>query len=77
MQTGHIAYQKGWLDDATQRFQTACAMDPGNAEYRQALSMMQQGRTRYQPGGVGGANCDPCTAYLCISCLTPWGGPCC
>lgn len=75
--SGHIAYQKGWLDEATQRFQTACAMEPGNAEYRQALSMMQQGGTRYRPSGVSSTGCDPCTAYLCISCLTPWGGPCC
>lgn len=79
--SGHIAYQKGWLDEATQRFQTACAMDPSNAEYRQALSMMQQGTTRYRFGAQNdnGVCCgmDPCTAYLCVSCLTPWGGPCC
>jgi len=76
--SGYIAYQKGWLDEATQYFQRACAMDPGNVEYRQALSMIQQGGVRYRPGGyTTSSNCDPCTTYMCISCLTPWGGPCC
>lgn len=76
---GHIAYKKGWLDEATQHFRTACSMEPGNAEYRQALSMMQQGSARYQPAGTGGScfGMDPCTAWLCFTCLTPWGGPCC
>lgn len=77
--TGYIAYQRGWLDEAAQRFQSACAMDPSNAEYRQALAMMQRGSgAGYRPAGYStSTDCDPCTAYMCISCLTPWGGPCC
>ncbi len=75
--TGYIAYQKGWLDEAAQHFQTACAMDPGNAEYRQAMAMMQRGGPAYRPGGYSSVGCDPCTTYLCCSLLTPWGGPCC
>lgn len=75
--SGCIAYQKGWLDEATHYFQMACSMEPGNVKYRQAMSMVQQGGVRYQPSGYGAEGCDPCTAYLCISCLTPWGGPCC
>jgi len=74
---GYLAYRKGWLDEASQHFQTACAMEPGNPEYRQAMSMMQQGGTRYRPAGYSSTSCDPCTTYMCISCLTPWGGPCC
>ncbi len=75
---GYIAYQRGWLDEATQHFQTACSMDPSNTEYRQALAMMQRGASGYRPAGYGrSADCDPCSTYLCISCLTPWGGPCC
>jgi len=75
---GYIAYQRGWLDEATRHFQTACSMDPANTEYRQALAMMQRGGSGYRPAGYGReSNCDPCTTYLCISCLTPWGGPCC
>lgn len=75
--TGYIAYQKGWIDEATQRFQTAYSMDPGNAEYRQAMAMIQRGGSAYRPSIYTSAGCDPCTAYLCFSCLTPWGGPCC
>lgn len=75
---GYLAYRKGWLDEASQHFQTACAMEPGNPEYRQAMSMMQQGGTRYRPAGYASPGCDdPCTTYLCISMCTPWGGPCC
>lgn len=74
---GYIAYRKGWLDEAAQHFQSACAMEPGNAEYRQAYAMIQQGGMGYRPAGYSSAGCDPCTTYMCISCLTPWGGPCC
>jgi len=75
---GYIAYQRGWLDEATQHFQTACSMDPSNTEYRQALAMIQRGAGGYRPAGYGrSTDCDPCSTYLCISCLTPWGGPCC
>ncbi len=77
--SGSIAYRKGWLDEAAQNFQLAVQMEPGNMEYRQALSAIQQRRV-YNPYGYGGqssAGCDPCSAYLCLSCLTPWGGPCC
>lgn len=75
--TGYIAYQRGWLDEATQHFQAACTMEPANAEYRQALAMMQRGRAGYRPAGYSAGGMDPCTTYMCISCLTPWGGPCC
>lgn len=68
---GYIAYQKGWLDEATQHFRTACNMEPANAEYRQALSMMQQGGTGYRPAGYSYAGCDPCTTCMCISCISP------
>ena len=74
---GYLAYRKGWLDEATQHFQTAYAMEPGNMEYRQAMAMMQQGGTRYRPAGYASTGCDPCTTYFCISMCTPWGGPCC
>ena len=75
--TGYVAYQKGWIDEATQHFQTAYSMDPTNAEYRQAMAMIQRGGSVYRPGVYATTGCDPCTAYLCLSCLTPWGGPCC
>ena len=37
---GVVSYRRGWLDDARQNFMTACNMDPGNIEYRQAMNNM-------------------------------------
>ncbi len=70
--TGSIAYRKGWLEEAAQHYQMACNMDPSNAEYRQALMMMQQGGAAYRPYGydmAGAQACDCCTACLCLNCL--------
>ena len=76
---GSIAYRKGWLDEAMQNYNRAVQMDPSNMEYRQALNLMRQGGMGgYRPMGYSSSTqCDPCTAYLCCSCLTPWGGPFC
>lgn len=77
--SGSIAYRKGWLDEALQNYTRAVQLEPNNVEYRQALAVMQRGSMGgYRPAGyTSSAGCDPCTAYLCCSCLTPWGGPCC
>ena len=77
--SGSIAYRKGWMDEAMRNYTIACQMEPGNMEYRQALGVMQRsGMGGYRPAGyVNTVGCDPCTAYLCCSCLTPWGGPFC
>ena len=69
---GSIAYRKGWLDEASQQYQTAVNMEPGNPEYRQAYSMMQQGGNAYRPYGYssgGMDSCDCCTSLLCLNCL--------
>ena len=76
--SGSIAYRKGWLDEAMQNYTRAVQLEPNNLEYRQALAVMQRGAMGgYRPAGYSSTTCDPCTAYLCCSCLTPWGGPCC
>ena len=70
--TGAIAYRKGWLDEATQHYQKACAMDPSNGEYRQALAMMRQGGQSYRPTGYGNVStdlCDCCPMCFCLPCL--------
>ena len=69
---GSIAYRKGWLDDAMRNYSMAVQMEPGNMEYRQALSMMQQRSGGYRPYGyttntVDGMDC--CTTMLCLNCL--------
>ena len=72
---GSLYYKKGWLDDAQRYFQTAVNMDPGNAEYRQALSVMNQAGGAYGPFGYGRPHsnqsgcdaCDCCMAMLCMN----------
>ena len=70
---GQIAYRRGWLDEARQNYQTACAMVPGNYEYQNALRTVQGGytpyrQTNYQNNGMDTA-CDICNALLCLNCL--------
>jgi hypothetical protein len=71
---GSVCYKKGWLDEASRYYQTAVGMDPGNAEYRQALSFMSRGGAAYRPYGFstqpanGGCSvCDVCTALWCAN----------
>ena len=75
--SGSIAYRKGWLDEAMQNYTLAVQMDPGNMEYRQALSMLQQRGGGYRPYGytntIDGLDC--CTTMLCLNCLCG-GGNC-
>lgn len=72
---GSIAYRRGWMDDARQNFYTACSMDPGNMEYRQAADslQMQAGRGMYR-----GQNdmADLCTAVCCMNMLCNCCGDC-
>jgi len=75
---GNISLRRGWYDDARQNFQTACQMDPGNAEYRSALNQM--GNQNYYRGNVsrgGMSGCDMCSSLLCADCLCEcMGGAC-
>lgn len=78
---GYLAYQKGWLDEATQHFRIAYNMEPSNMEYRQAIAMMQRGGTSYQPAGFGSGCGNPLTTCLCLSMMAAPGSwfciPCC
>lgn len=68
---GSVCYRKGWLDEARRYYQTACDMDPTNAEYAQALNYMNNGGTAYRPVGSqqGGMNaCDCCSSLICADC---------
>ncbi|PKM62876.1 MAG: molecular chaperone DnaJ [Firmicutes bacterium HGW-Firmicutes-21] len=69
---GHVLYQKGWLQDARSEIETACRLDPYNAEYRAALDRMNNGSS-YSPytqtGDAGGCNsCQLCSGLLCADC---------
>lgn len=71
---GSVCYRKGWLNDARNYYQNACAMDPSNMEYQQALGYMNNGGQPYNPYGYsnvpaqGGCDaCDVCTAMMCMN----------
>ena len=72
---GVVVYQKGWLEDAYNYFETACRMEPGNVEYRSMFNRIQQQRSGAQGGyqTSGGAMpcgcCDICTCLICSDCL--------
>ena len=63
---GVICYRRGWMDEAKRYYETACQMDPGNLEYRQAMSFMANGpRGAYRPGG-GPFGTEVCSGNLCL-----------
>ena len=70
---GGIAYRKGWLDEARQNFQTACAMVPGNIEYQRALRTVQGTYTPYRANNYQNSDldtaCNMCNMLLCLNCL--------
>lgn len=76
---GAICYRRGWMDEAKRYYQTACQMEPGNMEYRQALNYMENGaRDAYRPngGGFGTDICcgNPCLNMCCAYTLCSGGG---
>jgi curved DNA-binding protein CbpA len=81
--TGSVAYRRGWLDEARQNYQQACAMEPGNLEYRQALNYLNGGGNPYRQANYGGGmnTCDCCQSLICADCLCECMGgdliPCC
>ena len=75
---GTICYRRGWVDEARRYYQTACQLDPGSAEYRQALNFVENNQAGYRPegyetftSGCGGDNiCGRvlCTYAMCNLC---------
>ena len=69
---GAVCYRRGWMDEAKRYYQTACQMDPGNAEYRQALEFMERGtQTAYRPGGQPFGT-EACGGNLCLPLCCLW-----
>ena len=70
---GCICVSRNHFVDAQHFFDTACAMDPQNGEYRNA----QQRARQAQSGGFSGqpyrgqscSICDICTALACLDCM--------
>ena len=76
---GVVCYRRGWMDEALRYYRTAVQMDPGNAEYRQALDYMEgTDDTAYRPGGSFGTLCsgNPCLSMCCLYTLCSSGGYC-
>ena len=73
---GSVLHKKGWLEEAYNHFATACRMDPGNMEYRQAFNQASAGRqtggySASAPSGGSGAGCstcDVCQTLICMDC---------
>ena len=78
---GCLLTHRGWFLDAQKYFETACRMNPDNAEYRQALESLRAQASGYsttwsQPADRSAPNtccsfdaCDCCTALMCADCL--------
>ena len=69
---GAVCYRRGWIDEAKRYYQTACQMDPGNQEYRQALEFMEKGtQSAYRPGG-GQFGTELCGGNMCLPLCCLW-----
>ena len=71
---GRVNESRGFFFEAERCYNTACAMDPQNMEYREAIARLQRGAAGYgnrRQGGapVGGCSvCDICMGIMCIDC---------
>ena len=71
---GCVLTQRGWFYDAQKYYETACYMDPNNAEYRSALNNIRSSASAYGRGyrteqAAGGCSgCDMCSGLLCADC---------
>lgn len=79
---GSIYFSRGWLEDATNHFSTACRLNPNNPEYRAAMNRMMWQRQGNFGGGYhtnpnpyhtqqnvsGCSACDVCNSLICADC---------
>ena len=71
--SGRVSYRKGWDDDAVNKIQQACSMEPYNQEYARALNQLMNTGRSYQNtayGGYGGNSMNDafCQALQCYCC---------
>ncbi len=78
---GCVAVGRGHYVDAQQFFDTACAMDPTNAEYRDAQARLRNNASQFGTGASSSSSscsfCDICTAFMCADCCCDFGRACC
>ena len=72
---GCVMLKKGYYVDAQKMFERACAMDPANAEYRNAMEQMRAQAYNYGGGyrttqrSAGACDaCDCCNTLICADC---------
>ena len=77
---GCIAVNRGHFVDAQHFFDTACGMDPTNAEYQDARERLKNRGNGFgsgQSSRAGCSVCDICTALVCADCCCDLGNCCC
>ena len=83
-----VYYRKGWLQNARDEINTACAMDPYNREYITFKQRMSSGSAESPYAGMNGNDstcgtpcCTCCGDLLCLDCCCECTGhdliPCC
>jgi len=71
---GCVLLQRGAVYEAQRHIDTACYMDPNNAEYRSARDSIryyaQGGGRQYRSAGSGSNDmCDLCSTLICMDCM--------
>lgn len=84
---GRVNESRGFFFEASRCYDTACAMDPQNFEYREASNRLKNNANgfdnrRYNGGNMGGCSgCDICSTLICADCCCECMGgdliPCC
>lgn len=82
---GVVLIKRGWYIEAQKYLETACYMNPDNAEYKNELNNLRNTAASYGGGyrtAVGGVSaCDICANLICADCLCECCGgdliPCC
>lgn len=66
----NVCYRKGWFDEAAQEINQACAMAPGNMEYRRMQNVLNNSSVYggYRPMQQNDA-ADCCMQLACLNCL--------
>lgn len=70
---GCVQIRRGWYYDAQRYLETACYLDPNNAEYRAALDGIKSRASRFGGGyqtenNTGCSGCDICSGLLVADC---------
>ena len=80
---GRVNESRGFFFEAARCYDTACAMEPQNPEYREAANRLQRNAQSYdgrRAAGtpVGGCSvCDICAGIMCLDCCCDCMGPGC